>query len=344
VAGGRTAATIEDLTVVGTTSACELGYCHLGTGAWAEDGATLELTRARLEDNTVYGLLAEGEGTRVTAADLAVAGTRGSGSAELPPAGVDARDGAAIELNRASVDGNAGAGVRVAGVGTTAELADVVIAGTTPFELAMGLAAGLAVSDEAAVALTRALVSENAELGVFVDGASRLDLDGVLIEATLERDDGRFGRGLEIEGGAAVTMRSGQLVGNRDVALAVFGPDSELALEHVLVADTAARGCVELPDPDTCEAGRGYGLGVYERARVEVDDVEVRASEGVGVQLAGGGALAGAGLVVHGCAVGLDLEGMPRSQLEAGLEELVLANNEVDGADAEMSVPELVPR
>jgi hypothetical protein len=344
VSGPATAAAIEDLTVLDTTSACDLGLCFTGIGAWAEAGATLELARARLEGSTVHGLLVEGNGTSVVAADLSVAGTLEAGSADFSPAGVLVRDGASIELARAAVDANAGVGVRIDGAGTTAVLADVDIGGTTPFTLATGLSAGLAVSDEAVATATRARVSGSSHLGVLVDGAARLELDSALIEATLGRDDGRFGRGLEVEEGAVVAVRSSQLVGNRDVALAIFGPETAATLERVLVADTAQRGCVDLDGPSSCEAGRGHGLGVYDGAAVEIADVEVRGAAGAGLQLAGGGRIDGAGLAIHGCAVGVDLEGTTRAELDAGLEALLLANNEADVAAAATPAPERAPR
>jgi hypothetical protein len=146
--------------------------------------------------------------------------------------------------------------------------------------------------------------------------------------------------------GGVIEIVHSEFAGNRDVSLAAFGDGTSMSLHEVRIRDSLERECAELDDDDVnhCITGRGYGLGAYDGAAVTVDEAVVSNAAGAGVKLAGGGTVSGTGLRVAACAVGLNLQDLPRSwSVDESLADLLLEGNGADIDGSEMSVPEPLP-
>jgi hypothetical protein len=189
--------------------------------------------------------------------------------------------------------------------------------------------------------------SGNRRFAVRSQEVASLSLDSVLVRDTASTtSDARFGRGLHVEGGGDISITDSQFIGNRDVSVAIFGEETNAALDHVYIGDSLQRDCVNLDDndPNHCNAGRGYGLGAYDGAVVTVDDVEIADSVGAGLQLADGGTVTGANLRIHGCPRAVNLQSLPDEyDWEGAMTEVVLVGNEVDVDLGDMSIPEMLP-
>jgi hypothetical protein len=166
--------------------------------------------------------------------------------------GVIARDGAAMAMRGALVDGNHEVGVIVADAEATIE-ATVVRATQMTREGEFGR--GIQVSPDevtgegAKLAVTASLVEQNHEVGVFVLG-SEAALEATVVRATQPNRAGQFGRGIgvqpnEITGEAGKLWLMASLVEqNHNVGVAILG--SEATIEDTAVRAT---GLASVDDP-----------------------------------------------------------------------------------------------
>jgi hypothetical protein len=210
-----------------------------GRGLEAQPGTSVELHRAAFERNRDVGLFATGGGTSVLLEDVVVRetlprlrdGTRGLG--------VQAQDGAMVDIRRSAVERNGQVGMAATGAGTVLLVSDVVVRDTQ----GLGTGAngrGLELQDGARVEVRRTLLHGNREFAVFAaEAGTSVLLEDVLIRDTAAQpSDGEFGRGVSAQSGAEVRVRRAVLVRNVDAALAVFGAGSSLRVEDAVVLDT----------------------------------------------------------------------------------------------------------
>lgn len=166
-----------------------------------------------------------------------------------------------LTLRSALIEQSHELGVHVSG--SQLMLDGVVVRGTLP--LASNPQSGRGVSVQldpnASVAttavVTRSLIEDNREHGVFVAG-SEATLEGVVIRRTLPSPGSQlFGRGIGIQASqatgapASVTVTSSLVEDNHDVGVLVAG--SQATLEGVVVRGT-------LPDASSRRSGRGVGI------------------------------------------------------------------------------------
>jgi hypothetical protein len=328
---------ISDLTVTGTI-APDVDFFVMPYGLWAQQGATVTLTKARFAGNAGNSLMLHDEGTMLTATDLTVEDVQPLTCADCVGASVAAvfvASGADADLGAAALSNNLHFGAYVEGDGSTLTATDLAITG--------GAGDGLAVLSGGAATIVHGLLSDNHVFGAVSFEAAALSLEGVSIRDTASSaDDGRYGRGLHVEGGGDITVTHSEFSGNRDVSLAAFGAGTTVTLNDVRIRDSLERECVDIDAPaDHCTAGRGYGLGSYDGAAVTLDDVLVSDAVGAGVQLARGGVVSGSGLRVSRCGVGINLQDLPRTwSIDEGLADLLLEGNGTDIDETEMSKAE----
>lgn len=321
--------------------------------------AVAAMNRIDVEGSHMFGILLNGSNIDARIEDVRVAGTipntfddwsslpvDGSAFNDLG-VGLVVRDGAVATVERALFEENAGFGAASVEKGSHLTLVDVRAVRSEPDRSLHQTGAGLAVLLNGSAEVRRGHFEGNRLTGIWVEDGESLALDEVLVKGTLATEsDARFGRGLHVEGGGDVSITNSQFIGNRDASVTFFGEETTATLDHVYVGDTLERDCVDLDgnDPNHCTAGRGYGLGAYDGAVVTVDDVEIANSAGAGLQLADGGTVVGENLRVHGCPVAVNLWSLPDEyDWESAVSELLLAGNEVDVDESEMSIPELLP-
>jgi hypothetical protein len=121
----------------------------------------------------------------------------------------------------------------------------------------------------------------------------------------------RFGRGLDVETGARVTVLRGLFDRNRETSVVAMGEETVLDLEHVMVRDSLPAECADLPaeDPDSCaDFGGGTGIGAYGGAEVTIASVATQTAALAGLQIATGSSVAGQGLEIRGNPIGVNVQ------------------------------------
>ena len=90
---------------------------------------------------------------------------------------------------------------------------------------------------------TDGLFERNREVGVFAHGpGTRLEFERVAVTDTLAQEAGRlYGRGLNVQQGATARMAYSVIDGNQNAGVFVYGDNSAVELEEVLVSNTRSR-------------------------------------------------------------------------------------------------------
>ena len=222
-----------------------------GRGMEVALGGRVELSRVELRDNRELGIFAQGSGSAVVLSDLLVVNTGTSLADGLGGRALNAQDGARIEVERFRAEGGHDAGV-FAGAATL-NLTDVVIVGTDTDD--QGLFGRAVVLQSGGIAvMRRAVISDNAEVGLFVTGAgTTLTLTDAIVRDTRPDGQGDWGRGIGVQDGAHATLERVLIAGNRDVGLFVHGEGAAVDATDLEVRDG-------LPQESDGDFGRGIGV------------------------------------------------------------------------------------
>ena len=334
--GVGTQLVLNDVVVRGTEGAD--GDLLDGMGLALEDGAEAEVHRAVFDSNQTAGVVVR-EGTRLTATDLVITGTRARSFDGTAGEGLYVEG--EIDLERAMVADNHEAGVLLLGGLADASLTDLTVRDTSATTGTGEHGEGLFVGAGATAAVRRASLERNRGSSVVViDPGSSL----VLVDAQL-RDtratgfadlDGYFGRGISVQSAARVTGERWLVDGNLEVGVFVSGSDTSLVLHDAVVERTLPRACAE----SWCEGfGSGIGVGVYGGAHSELRRFRIAHHSLCGLQLAEGGALDLHQGVVADNPIGANLqtEGFDRSRLA---DEVLFLRNERNLDASGLGIPE----
>lgn len=227
-AGGVT--TLRDVVVRGT-QAREIDQVG-GRGIQVQWGAHLDAERVIVARSQEHGVLAFEGSARL--ADVVIRDTAPSPAGGMGR-GLEAFGVSTIELSRVAIERNVDTGARIADVGTTVTLADVVIAGTLPRAGTVEWGRGLSVHD-AIVTGERVRILDNAEAGVDLQGGE-LSLTDVHVERTASRAcgdacaSGRLGVGF-LSAGAARARLVDFVIADNALAGLIVAMDSMVALER----------------------------------------------------------------------------------------------------------------
>ncbi len=153
-----------------------------GYGVQIGDGAELRASRCRILQAVTIGVLAEGEGVHVSLDDCEVRDTR-YGIATTGGYGVQANDGAFLELRGCALSNNHGVGLLVANEGTVVVAHDTVIAQTgAGWDQCNVAGVGLEVQFGASVECSSLVTEDNEGPGLLATGeGTRLCCDGCLL-------------------------------------------------------------------------------------------------------------------------------------------------------------------
>jgi hypothetical protein len=250
-------------------------------GFEVQDGARAELDRTAFERNRGYAVRAFHLGTTLHVTDSVIRDTDSFDTGFSYGWGLEARDGADVELLRTLFERNREVAVSADSTGTTVRLTDLVVRDTRSLETDRTAGWGLTASSGAHVAISRGCFSRNRETSVFASGENTLlELEDVVIADTLGQEaTGAYGRGLNVQTGATVEANRILLARNRDGAASVFATGTTVRLTDALVLDTL---------PDDAEGFWGVGVGTYGGANAELRRFRVSGSALCGVQLAHG--------------------------------------------------------
>lgn len=270
--------TLTAVSVVGTLADRRGAY---GYGVELSGGTTFVATDCVIDGNVAIGLHVRGAGTTATltrtAVDHTASNPDGAGGQ-----GIDAQEGAVVDLDASTVRGNAGAGVAATGAGTRVSLVGSTVADTRP--LGDGSAGrGIEVNDGGEVVATTSLLTGNVEVGVLARGTgASVRLEDTQVHTTAPSADGSPGAGVLALEGATIHLEGGEVAGNHTAGVGAGDADTRVEL-----VDTWVTGTLATPD------GRsGRGVDVEDGATMTLtgvtveDSVELGAfAEGVGTSL-----------------------------------------------------------
>jgi hypothetical protein len=207
-----------------------------GSGLFATSGARVEIARARFERNTAGGILAQDEGTLVAAEDVWLA----EGEARPDEAGglgIQVKDGARLELERAVLARNQAAGL-VVGARATADIRDVSIHDTRSSPDGSD-GRGVSVESGGHLTASRMHVVDSREHALFVKASTAIVRDLIVRDTRVEASSGQFGRAVGAIEGATLTVERAVLERSHEVGVFVHGATTEAELSDIVVSGGA---------------------------------------------------------------------------------------------------------
>jgi hypothetical protein len=255
--------TLRDTAVIRMAPAVGLAFAAID----AVTRAQVTLERVAIEENPARGVLVNGPGTAVVMRDSVVRDTTLNPMREAGE-GVAALNGAMATLERVGVERSVNAGILLM-TSSTGSLTDVVVRETAVGDDGLR---GVGLWCEACtIDGTRVWLTANHALGALLRGTA---MDATLVDFgvtdTQPQTAGDFGFGIQIHGGAHVTITRALFARNRAVGVSIAQAATRAMLTDVRIEDTA-----------------GHGLEVKLGATVEVHGAAIEGSDVVGV-LAGG--------------------------------------------------------
>ena len=243
-----------------------------GIGILVQRGGRLEAASCVVANNSEVGVHATGEETEVVLDDVEVRDTQPEADG-TDGRGIEAVEGARLEVSNSLVAGNKEVGVLAGNEGTQVVLQFVEIQDTEPLPDGTG-GRGIVVQDHAHLDASSCTLERNAELGIFAAGEStEVHLQSVDVWDTLPRPDGTGGRGIAVQQGARLEAATCSLQGNHEVGIFADSEGTELLLEEVDVLDTA-------PSPSGL-GGRGFN--VQDGARIEAFSCSLEGNTDLGI-------------------------------------------------------------
>lgn len=155
-----------------------------GRGIQVQWGGSVDGERVLVDENQEFGVFLYDATARL--ADVTVSRTFGSNIGEHGR-GIEAIDGATLDLARVAIDQNRDVGLFISGEGTTATLTDVLVARTQPEAITDFYGRGVSISRMAVVDGERVRVVDNRETGMFVGGAATATFRDIHVLRTAEQ-------------------------------------------------------------------------------------------------------------------------------------------------------------
>lgn len=236
-------------------------------------GGKMKVASSALVSSYAGGMVAYDRGSTLEAAGVLVDGVATNGK-DSAGHGVDVQNGAHATLANVVLSRATETGVYVEGKGTVATIDHALVNDTAP-NGAGAYGFGVTVGSGGALTMSASAVLRNVTMGVIVtDAGSTAKLSQLVVASTLpQKSDGKFGRGLQVQQGAQVTLDEGALFDDTEVAAAVVHPGSSLDLAHALLTRTRVNAA----------SNAGRGLIVQAGARAAVASSAVLSSTQLGV-------------------------------------------------------------
>lgn len=216
-------------------------------------GASATLTAAALRNNREVAIAADGADTSLVATDLFVGATRARARDGVAGRGLELTAGADATITRATFETHLDLSLSLDGLGTRANLNEVVVRDTRGATLTGANGYGASVTGGATLAANALIVSSSHGAGLLASGLrTRLTLTNGFIVATAP-DSAGSGNGIAVESGAVADLHRSLLAGNTEAALFATGPGSRVEFDDLTI--TATRS-----NPSDGRAGLGLWL------------------------------------------------------------------------------------
>ncbi len=288
-------ATLTDVVVRNVQLTEGRGAGSFGIGV--TNGSTASVERIFVSHSEASPILVLGFRSQMTGTDVVAASPLPATVEELTATGILVDTGQ-VDLERVLVHDVRNAGVTITRMQSSGTFRDLTVEGTRP-ETVGEAALGIDVNMSGVASIERAALSDNVAGGVVVSGASSsITLRDILISGTLPTESGRFGRGLAVQGGAALSAERISVVDNVEVGVFVHGEGPLAMLRDVSIERTL------LSD----DSGAGNGLAAVESAQVDVDGFRIADNALAGIQIATGARVIAHAGVVSGSPIGVNIQ------------------------------------
>lgn len=214
---------------------------------------------------TTPGLNLASAGTKVSISGLTFSGHRGG--VVVTAGTLDAR---ALRL-----EANRELGLVAVGSKTRVRFEGGVVRGTLP-SATVGLGRGVDVEGGATVELVSAAVEQNADIGVFAEGANII-VDGSIVRTTATGASGKEGRGVYGKLGSAIKVQRSSITDNHTMGIFASGARTKLTVEDSFVART-------LPDGAKLF---GRGITVLDKAEASITNTRIADNVDTGLECDG---------------------------------------------------------
>lgn len=190
-----------------------------------EGNVTVE--RTLIEDNQIFGVLANGEGSHLTMTDVDIIGTGdGVDHNTSSNAGLLLQSGATASLDRVRILRNRGLGLFV-NLGSSVTATDLTIEDTQP---SVWEGNAIAVQSGSTVSIDGLIARRNQQFGIFaVDDGTTLELHDALIEDQTLYGEPLSGYGLQIQDDALLTGSNITLLRNATGGLHLAGGHADIS-------------------------------------------------------------------------------------------------------------------
>ena len=213
----------------------------LGVGVFVLGGASLELHRGSIENNTTWGVAVGESASTAQLSDIAIRGTVAQPSDLTNGQGLLATHGGHVSATRAVVEMNMSAGVFSNEPGAEVVLTDAVIRDNLTEEVRRTSGFGIVAQGGGLFSASRVLIERNETAGVMVGTyGTMLDLeDSVVRDTRPQPADSLAGFGVAVIAAGTATLARVVLDANLNSALLVDGEDSAATVSDIVVLDTA---------------------------------------------------------------------------------------------------------
>jgi hypothetical protein len=281
-----------------------------GNGLSAEMGATVTVTDSAFYQNRAQAVLSYGPGVSVTMTDVLVDTTLPEMNDQLHGEGVTAINGGTVDMTAVAIVNSTVSGFAAEGIGSTASANGVLVERTQPQATDMTQGQGVVIAAGGDLTLASSAVLGNEEVGVFVYGGNtHAIVTGSLIAGTApQASDGKYGAGVEVQGGASVTTSDNVLSKNHQTAIGVHEKDTHVTMIRDILEDT-------IPQVADGQYGCGaiVGTGVLDLASVTIARSHVAA-----ILVSDGSAVLDGSLLLDTQAGNLTLQGSMQTLTDVG--------------------------
>jgi hypothetical protein len=247
-----------------TLSGAGTGVRNLGVdgperlGIAVSSGTGVSIDSVVISGATVLGVYLDGGSSSLT--DVVVRRTRAQSDGTYGR-GIEVETGAQVTLSRVLLDDNREIGLFAMSAGTSVQASDLVVRGTRERSPGGIAGRGIDVETGARLVLSRALVEDNREAGLFVSQVgTSVEATDLVVRGTRERaGDGTMGRGVEVETGAHLALSRAYIIDNRVDGILSRGTGTTADVTDVVVRGTRER---------TSDASYGRGMDVWAGAHV----------------------------------------------------------------------------
>ena len=281
----RTTVTVEDIVIQNTQSHKSNGTGGLGTSV--QEGATLIMKRAVMNNNRDVGLYASGTETAIEVQDIVIQNTQSQESDETSGSGMAIWNGATLTIERAVMANNRNVSLLASGTETAIEVLDIVIQNTQSQESDKASGIGINVQHGATLTIERAVMDNNRGAGLFARGdGSIVRAQDIVIQNTRgEEIDGTNGAGIQAQHRAALSLTRTILDNNRSAGLVVLDATTTIAAQDIIIQNTQIHTCATPGFSPSCEEGYGDGLLVMGGGDITLNSFVSRGNARVGVYL-----------------------------------------------------------